>query len=117
MSPEQAATVVELAATIWPNVRDNQNTREAWFLALARTDFYDAKDAIGGLAGERKTVHVSDVVKRAARIRAVLLRDLPPLPPPPVELADDFEAEQVWLRTAQERALHKARAMRHPVAV
>lgn len=115
MSPTQAAQIVETAAAIWSNVRDNTVTREAWFLALAKTDFYDALDAVGALAGERKTVHVSDIVKRAARIRALLLRDLPPLPAPPVELADDWEAETLWLRTARERQLHVARQHRHSV--
>lgn len=117
MTPTQAGQIVETATAIWSNVRDTTTTREGWFLALARTDFYDAKDALGALAGERKSIHVSDVVKRAARIRALLLRDLPPLPLPPVELADDPVGEQLWLRTARERQLHTARAQRHAVAV
>lgn len=115
MSPEQAARVVETAAAIWSNVRDTTVTREGWFLALAKTDFYDAMDAVGALAGERKSIHVSDVVKRAARIRSLLLRGLPPLPLPPVELADDFEAEALWLRVARDRQLAAARQDRHSV--
>lgn len=115
MNPEQSGRVVEIAATIWSNVRDNTVTREGWFLALAKTDFYDALDAIGALAGERKSIHVSDVVKRAARIRSLLLRDLPPLPSPPVELADDWEAETQWLKTCRERQLHAVRQHRHSV--
>lgn len=117
MSPADAARIVEIAATVWPSVKDTTITRESWFLALADTNLYDAMDAVGALAGERKTVHVSDVVKRAARIRSLLLRGLPPLPLPPVELADDFEAEALWLRTARERQLFAARQQRHAVAV
>lgn len=117
MNPQDSARIVELASTIWTNVHDSQNTRDAWFLALAKTNLYDALDAVGELAGTRKTIHVSDVVKRAAYVRDRLTRSLPPLPTPPVELADDFEAEQVWLRTARERQLHAARQERHAVAV
>lgn len=117
MSPTEAARVVELAATIWPNIRDNTHTREAWFLALARTNLYDALDAVGILAGTNKRVHVSDVVKRAAQIRNSLLRSLPPIPNPPVELADDPQAEILWMQTARERQLHQARLERHAVAV
>lgn len=115
VNPAEAARIVETAATIWPNVKDTTTTREAWFLALARTNFYDAMDAVGSLAGERKTVHVSDVVKRAERIRLSLVRSLPPVPDPPVELADDPQAEQLWLRVAQERQLSLARMERHAV--
>jgi hypothetical protein len=115
MSPKDASRIVELAATIWPNVKDDQRTREAWFLALAKTNLYDALDAVGSLARDRKTVHVSDVVKRAASIRESLLRSLPPVPDPPVELADDPAAEILWMRTARERQLHTARMARQAV--
>lgn len=113
MTPQEASDLVELSASIWGNIRNTSRTCEAWFLALAHTNFYDAKDAIGSLARERKTVHVSDVVKRAERIRDALVRSLPPVPDPPVELADDPQAENVWLRTARERQLHDARMHRH----
>ena len=115
MNPDESAQIVELAAAVWVNVKDTTNTRDAWFLALAHTNFYDAKDAVGSLARERKTVHVSDVVKRATRVRDSLLRSLPPVPAPPVELADDFQAEQLWLRVARERQLSQARLERHAV--
>lgn len=117
MSPADAARIVEIAANIWPTVKDTTVTRESWFLALANTNLYDALDAIGGLAGTRKTIHVSDVVKAAERVRQTLIRGLPPTPLPPVELADDFAAEALWLRTARERQLHAVRAERHAVAV
>lgn len=115
MNPTDAGTIVELAATIWPNVRNTPATRKAWALALANTNFYDASDAIGSLARERKTVHVSDVVKRAASLRDALLRSLPPIPDPPVELADNLAAEVLWMRTARERQLHQARLARQAV--
>lgn len=117
MTPADAARVVELAATLWTNVKDNQPTRDAWFLALSQTDLYDALDAVGELARTHKSIHVSDVVKRAAHIREGLLRTLPPIPDPPVELADNPKAEVQWMRTARERQLHAARRRRHPVAV
>lgn len=117
MTPAEASRVVELSATVWSNVRDNPSTREAWFLALAHTNLYDALDAVGSLARERKTVHVSDVVKRAERIRLSLVRSLPPVPNPPVELADDPAAEIHWLRVARERQLSVARMERQSVAV
>lgn len=115
MTPAEASDLLDLASSVWPNVRNTEHTREAWFLALSHTNFYDAKDAIGTLARERKTIHVSDIARAAERIRAALLRSLPPVPTPPVELADDFEAEQLWLRAARERQLHAARAERHAV--
>lgn len=115
MTPADAARILELAASIWPNVRDNTHTREAWYLALSKTNLYDALDAVGSLARDRKTVHVSDVVKRAAAIRESLLRSLPPIPDPPVELADDPQAEILWIRTARERQLHDARMLRQSV--
>lgn len=115
MNPPDAGTIVELAATIWPNVKDTPRTRQAWALALAHTDFYDATEAVASLARQRKTVHVSDVVKRAAQIRESLLRSLPPIPDPPVELADDLAAEVQWLRTARERQLYEARMARNAV--
>lgn len=115
MNPTDAGTIVGLAATIWPNVRDTPTTRNAWTLALAHTNFYDAQDAIGSLARERKTVHVSDVVKRAASMRDALLRSLPPIPDPPVELADNLTAEVQWMKTARERQLHTARMARQAV--
>lgn len=115
MSPTDANRILELAASIWPNVRDNTHTREAWFLALSKTNLYDALDAVGSLARDRKTVHVSDVVKRAAAIRESLIRSLPPTPDPPVELADDPQAEILWIRTARERQLHEARMLRQSV--
>lgn len=115
MNPTEAARVVEMAANIWPNVRDTTTTREAWFLALSQTNLYDALDAVGSLARDRKSVHVSDVVKRAASIRESLLRSLPPVPDPPVELADDPAAEVLWMRTARERQLHTARMARQAV--
>jgi hypothetical protein len=115
MSPTQAAHIVSLAATIWPNVKDTDLTRDAWFLALAHTNFYDALDAIGSLARERKSVHVSDVVRAADRVRRDLLRSLPPVPDPPVELADDIQAENHWLRVARERQLSELRLSRHAV--
>lgn len=115
MNPQDSAQIVELAATLWPNVHDTPKTRDAWALALAHTNLYDAKDALGSLARERKTVHVSDVVKRAASIRESLLRSLPPIPDPPVELADNLAAEVQWLRTARERQLHQARMERNAV--
>lgn len=115
MNPAEAGTVVELAASVWSGVKDTPQTREAWFLALAHTNFYDAKDAVGALARERKTIHVSDVVKRAERIRLDLSRSLPPIPVPPVELADDPEAEILWMRVARERQLAAARLERHAV--
>lgn len=115
MNPAEAGDIVELASSVWGNVKDNAQTREAWFLALAHTNFYDAKDAIGSLARERKSVHVSDVVKRAARVRSDLMRTLPPLPAPPVELADDPQAETLWLRVARERQLAQARLVRDAV--
>lgn len=115
MSPNEAARIVELAATIWPNVKDDQLTREGWFLALSQTNLYDALDAVGSLARTRKSVHVSDVVKTAARIRDQLLRSLPPVPDPPVELADDPASEILWMQTARERQLHTARMARQAV--
>lgn len=115
MNPAEAGTIVELASAVWAGVKDTEQTREAWFLALSHTNFYDAKDALGSLARERKTVHVSDVVKRAAALREALLRSLPPLPSPPVELADDPRAETLWLRTARERQLFAARLERDAV--
>lgn len=115
MNPDDASRIVELAASTWPNVRDTEHTREVWFLALSKTNLYDALDAIGSLARDRKTVHVSDVVKRAASIRESLLRSLPPVPDPPVELADDPQAEVLWMRTARERQLHQARMARQAV--
>lgn len=115
MKPIEAAQIVELAAQLWTNVRDTQPTRDAWFLALSRTNFYDALDALGSLAGEKKTVHVSDVVKRADRIRNEILRSLPPVPSPPNELADDPAAFIQWGKTARERQLHAARMERHAV--
>jgi hypothetical protein len=115
MNPAEAGQIVELAASVWAGVKDTPQTRDAWFLALTRTNFYDAKDAIGSLARERKTVHVSDVVKRAARVREALSRSLPPLPDPPVELADNPAAEIHWLRVARERQLSQARMQRESV--
>jgi hypothetical protein len=117
MNPTDASRIVELAATIWPNVKDTTHTREAWFLALSKTNLYDALDAVGELARVRKTVHVSDVVKRAAQVRDRLLRSLPPIPTPPVELADDPAAETLWMKTARERQLYAARLERHAIAV
>jgi hypothetical protein len=117
MTPQEASQLVELASTIWANVKNTPGTCEAWSLALAQTNFYDAKDAIGSLARERKTIHVSDIVKRAASMREALLRSLPPIPDPPVELADNLQAEVQWIRTARERQLHQARLERHAVAV
>lgn len=117
VNPEQAARIVETASVIWTTVKDTAPTREAWFLALAHTNFYDALDAVGSLARERKTIHVSDVVKRAERIRLSLVRSLPPVPNPPVELADDPQAETHWLKVARERQLSQARMERHAVAV
>lgn len=113
MNPAEASRLVELASSIWTNVRDNTVTREAWFLALTTTNYYDALDAVGSLARERKSIHVSDVVKRAERIRLSLVRSLPPVPNPPVELADDPQAETHWLRVARERQLSEARMRRH----
>jgi hypothetical protein len=115
MSPLEAARIVELASTVWGNVKNTQTVCEAWFLALAHTNFYDAKDAIGSLARERKTVHVSDVVRAADRVRRDLLRSLPPVPDPPVELADDIQAENHWLRVARDRQLSELRLSRHAV--
>lgn len=115
MTPQEASDLVELSTSIWGNIKNTPRTCEAWFLALAHTNFYDAKNAIGSLARERKTVHVSDVVKRAATVREALLRSLPPIPDPPVELADDLAAEVQWLRTARERQLHAARLERNAV--
>lgn len=115
MNPAEAGRIVELASSVWSNVKNDTRTSEAWFLALAHTNFYDAMDAIGSLGRERKTVHVSDVVKRAERIRLSLIRSLPPVPDPPVELADDPQAENLWLRTARERQLHSARMARQSV--
>jgi hypothetical protein len=114
MSPIEAARIVQLAASVWPRIKTDKTTCEVWFLALSRTDFYDAQDAIGELARERKTIHVSDIVKRAARIRSDLLRSLPPMPEPPVELADDGAAYIAWQKTATERALFAARRARSP---
>lgn len=116
MTPAEASRIVDLASSVWTNVRDDTRTREAWFLALAHTNLYDALDAVGSLARERKTVHVSDVVKRAERIRLSLVRSLPPVPNPPVELADDPQAETLWLRTARERQLYQARLDRYGVS-
>lgn len=115
MNPTEASRVVELASTIWGNVKDNTHTREAWFLALARTDLYDALDAVGSLARTRKTIHVSDIVKQADRIRDALVRSLPPAPLPPADLADDPQTYNLWMRTARERQLHQARLTRHAV--
>lgn len=115
MTPAEASRVVELSASIWTTLKDTTTTREAWFLALAHTNFYDAMDAVGSLARERKTVHVSDVVKRAERVRLSLVRSLPPVPNPPVELADDPQAETYWLRVARERQLSQARMQRQSV--
>lgn len=116
MKPADAAHIVELAATIWPrSVKNTTATRESWTLALRHTNLYDAQDAVGSLAGERSTIHVSAIVKRAAAIRAALIRDLPPTPNAPVELADDPEAYNLWGRTARERQLHAARAARRSV--
>lgn len=117
MTPAEASRVLELSASIWTNVKDNPQTREAWFLALAHTNLYDALDAVGSLARSVKSVHVSDVVKRAARIRDELIRTLPPIPNPPVELADDPAAETHWMRVARERQLSQARLERHAIAV
>ena len=116
MSPEESARIVELASSVWP-VKDNEPTRDAWFLALSRTNFYDAMDAVGELARERKTVHVSDVVKRAERVRAVLVRSLGPVPDPPADLADDPRAYILWEQTARERMLNRNRADRHRESV
>jgi hypothetical protein len=115
MNPDEATQIVQLATAVWGNVKDTPQTRDAWFLALTRTNFYDAKDAIGSLARERKTVHVSDVVKRAARVREALSRSLPPLPDPPIELADNPAAEIHWLRVARERQYAQARMERDSV--
>lgn len=115
MTPAEAARVVELAASIWTNVKDTTATREAWFLALAHTNLYDALDAVGELARTRKTVHVSDVVKKADAIRDRLLRSLPPVPLPPADLADDPQTYNLWMRTARERQLHEARLERHAI--
>lgn len=115
MSPLDAHRVVELASTIWPNVKTDKVTKDGWFLALSQTNLYDALDAVGSLARSNKSVHVSDVVKRAAQIRDQLIRSLPPIPDPPVELADDPQAEMLWMRTARERQLHAARLERHAV--
>jgi hypothetical protein len=57
------------------------------------------------------------VVKRAAQVRDRLLRSLPPIPTPPVELADDPAAETLWMKTARERQLYAARLERHAIAV
>lgn len=115
MTPQEVADLVELSTSIWGNIKNTPRTCEAWFLALSGTNFYDAKDAIGSLARERKTVHVSDIVKRAAQVREALLRSLPPIPDPPVELADNLAAEVQWLRTARERQLYEARVQRQAV--
>lgn len=115
MNPAEASRVVELSASIWTNVKDTTSTCEAWFLALARTDLYDALDAVGELARTRKSVHVSDVVKRAATVRDRLLRSLPPVPLPPPELADDPQTYNQWIRTARERQLAEARLQLHAV--
>lgn len=115
MNPAEAARIVETASAIWSNVKNTTATCEAWFLALARTDLYDALDAVGELARTRKTVHVSDVVKRADDIRDRLLRSLPPVPFPPPELADDPQTYNQWIRTARERQLHEARLQMHAV--
>lgn len=113
MKPLEVAGIVELAAQLWSNVKDTQPTRDAWFLALSRTNYYDALDALGSLAGEKRTIHVSDVVKRAARIRSEIVRSLPPLPDPPRELADNPQAFIQWSKTYRERQLHQARLERH----
>lgn len=113
MTPEEASRVVELSASIWTNVKDTTSTREAWFLALAHTNLYDALDAVGELARTRKTVHVSDVVKRADTVRDRLLRSLPPVPLPPPDLADDPQTYNLWIKTARERQLHEARMRNH----
>lgn len=117
MRPDQASQIVETAATIWPNVKDTDATCRAWFLALSKTDFYDATDAIGILSRTRKTVHVSDIVKTAEQVRRDLVRSLPPTPEPPDELADDPAAYIQWRKTARERQLWHARIERHAVAV
>lgn len=114
MRPIDAAQIVELAAATWPNVKNTQATCDAWALALAHTNLYDALDAVGELAGTRRTIHVSDVVKRAETVRVRLTRELPPAPLPPVELADDPRAEQHWMKCARERQLNLLRAERHP---
>lgn len=114
MNANDAHRIVELAASIWPT-KDDEPTRTAWSLALSRTNFYDAQDAIGELAGERRTIHVCDVVKRADRIRAELVRSLPALPEPPMELADDPRACILWTQTARERKLSQLRQERHMV--
>lgn len=44
MRPIDAATIVELAAATWPNVKNTQATRDAWALALTHTNLYDAMD-------------------------------------------------------------------------
>lgn len=114
MNPTESARIVELAASIWP-VRDNDLTRDAWFLALSRTNFYDAMDAIGELAREKKTVHVSDIAKRAERIRATMVASLPPAPDAPSDLADDPRLFILWQKTARERQLNEVRMRKHSV--
>lgn len=111
MNANDADRITELASSVWP-VKNDEPTRQVWALALARTNFYDAQDAVGQLASERKTIHVSDVVKRAERIRADLVRSLPVLPDPPVELADDPAASILWTQTVRERKLNQLRMER-----
>lgn len=115
MRPDQASQIVETAATIWPSVKDTDATSRAWFLALSKTDFYDAMDAIGLLARTRKTVHVSDIVKCAEQVRRDLVRSLPPAPDPPDDLADDPRLYIQWKKVARERQLWQARIERHSV--
>lgn len=116
MIPAHATQVCETAATIWPNIKVSDQTCRAWFLALADTNFYDAQTAIGNLARHRKTIHVSDIVREADRVKSELLRSLPPAPEPPSELADDPRAFIQWQRTARERQLWAARNISEPVS-
>lgn len=117
MSPDQTQQVMVFIATMWPNLRWEDGTPQAWAMVLQHYRFEDAKEAVAELAGERDRVHVSDVVQRIKKIRAEKLKGLPE-PQPPADLdPDDSEAWLRWLRGARDAQLAELDAGRPVLAL
>lgn len=110
MNRRETAEIVHMAAKLWA-VRTDRQTIDAWAVALTGTHYADARLAVRQLAGERKTIHPADVVKRAHKLRTELLQRIPEIVPPR-ELADNPRLYIAWQRTATERALDVVRAER-----
>lgn len=98
MNAEESLALCRLAKGAFPATNMDEFTPEAWSLALEDERFGDAREALKLLMREQTFIHVSDIVKRVARIRRERIVDFGLLPCPPMELADDPREYMAWMR-------------------